>query len=132
MTDEALSLSRNDLNRMHLAARTLAKRILPKGSAVAQFSRLIRFTAPFVDESQAMVENEERQCAGDTSQAAQWALRLAVAALGREMVTLPAMPPQITDEMLPKKRESDEQDDNIKGLAELVADLGIAYQQPED
>ena len=34
--------------------------------------------------------------------------------------------------MLPKKRESDEQDDNIKGLAELVADLGIAYQQPED
>jgi hypothetical protein len=29
--------------------------------------------------------------------------------------------------MLPKHRETDTDDENIKGLAELVADLGIAY-----
>jgi hypothetical protein len=30
--------------------------------------------------------------------------------------------------MLPKKRETDKDDENIKGLAELTADLGIAYE----
>ena len=132
MTDDPISLSRNDVNKMHVAARTLARRILPKKEAVAQFARLIRFTQPLVDETQAMVENEERACAGDTSAAKQWELRLAVAALARDVVTLTGPIPQITEEMLPKKRDSDDKDENIKGLAELTADLGLAYVQPEE
>lgn len=114
------------MNNMHAAARLCAKRILPSKEAVAQFSRLIRFTKDFAEETQAMVENEQKLYADNTAENAALTLRLSLGALGREKISI-TTPPQITEAMLPKKRESDEKDENIKGLAELVADLGVAY-----
>ena len=125
-----IDITRNEVARIHTAARLLAKRILPDSAAVAQFSRLIRFMRPVAEDTEAMVDNINRAHAplpGTDTFTDGFARVLALNALGREVIQLEA-PPQITAAMLPKHRETDKDDENIKGLAELVADLGVAYQ----
>ena len=124
-----MEISRNDASNTYAAARMLAKRILPDGKAVAQLSRLIRFYKPLVEDSEAMVDNVNRDHApvgGAETFTDPFGRGLALNAIGREKIEI-ELPPQITEKMLPKKRDTDETDENIKGLAELVADLGIAY-----
>jgi hypothetical protein len=129
MPDLITTPTRNDIASMHNAARLLAKRILPDSAAVAQFARLIRYTKPFVEEGQSAVDNVMLQHPVDEQQPiTQLTTRtLALNTLGREHLSDFGTPPSITIAMLPKKRETDKDDENIKGLAELTADLGIAY-----
>ena len=122
-------LTRNESGRIYIAARNLAKRILPDSPAVLQFARLIRCVQPIIEDTEAMVDNINRAHAplpGTDVFTDAFARQMALNALGREVVQLET-PPQITAAMLPKRRETDTDDENIKGLAELVADLGIAY-----
>src|ERR1035437_7995166 len=124
-----MEMTRNEAARIHAAARLLAKRILPDSAAVLAVSRLIRFVRSVAEDTEAMVDNINRAhtpLPGTDTFTDGFARVLALNALGREVIQLEA-PPQITAAMLPKHRETDTDDENIKGLAELVADLGIAY-----
>ena len=137
----------DEVTEIHNAARTCAQRVLPDGAAVAQFSKLLRWAKPSVRVFKLKDDNIRKQHAPDPETIAQEGSKVTIrdpigqnlelADLGRQIVHedeeakngLPK-PPLITLAMMPKKLEGDRKVDNHEGVAELQADLGIAFAWP--
>ena len=142
-------ISYDEVVEIHNAARTLARRVLPDGPAVAQFSKLIQWSKPPARLFNLKADNIRRAHAPDPEALSQEGSKilmrdpigqgLELNALGREIAHEDetkanglSKPPMITPAMLPKKLEGDRKTDNHEGVAELRADLGIAFEWPAE
>jgi hypothetical protein len=146
---DRVRISFEELVELSNAARLASKRVLPDGKAVAQFSRLIQWAKPYVRIFSLRSDNIRRAHAPDADTVAQEGSKITIrdpigqnlelAELGREIVHedddqkngLPK-PPLITQAMMPKKLEGDRKTDNHEGVAEMQADLGVAFAWPAE